>query len=227
MIRLGDGAEPETGKYAMSMWVAASGGQADALHRGTHRSGGRRSRPSAERAAASRPRPFRRTRRPNGSAASSAASSTSLSFQRPGADFAVREYGQLLILEVLRECMDGDTVPSGWLTLLGDKRLRPAVQNMHASPGASWSLDDLARASAMSRTAFAVRFREVAGMPPQAYLVRWRMVLAKRELRSEDTRLRELAHRLGYASESSFSSAFKRSVGEAPRSYRARMLSAG
>ncbi|WGP06511.1 AraC family transcriptional regulator [Bacillus subtilis] len=150
-----------------------------------------------------------------------------LALGRPGADFAVREYGQLLILEVLRECMDGDTVPSGWLTLLGDKRLRPAVQNMHASPGASWSLDDLARVSAMSRTAFAVRFREVAGMPPQAYLVRWRMVLAKRELRLEDTRLRELAHRLGYASESSFSSAFKRSVGEAPRSYRARMLSAG
>lgn len=60
-------------------------------------------------------------------------------------------------------------------------------------------------------------------MPPLTYLVRWRMLLAKRELRSPDSRMRQLAASLGYSSESSFSSAFKRSVGEAPHSYRSRI----
>ena len=143
---------------------------------------------------------------------------------RPGADFAVREYSQLLILDVLRAFSDQAAVPSGWLRLLGDERLRPALDLIHEHPETAWGLNDLARAAAMSRTAFAVRFRQVAGMPPLTYLVRWRMLLAKRELRSPDSRMRLLALKLGYSSESSFSSAFKRSVGESPHTYRTRIL---
>lgn len=143
---------------------------------------------------------------------------------RPGADFAVREYSQLLILDVLRAFADEVAVPSGWLRLLADERLRPALDLIHERPEVAWGLNDLARAAAMSRTAFAVRFREVAGMPPLTYLVRWRMLLAKRELRSADSRMRLLALKLGYSSESSFSSAFKRNVGESPHRYRTRML---
>ncbi|GEB24221.1 hypothetical protein BAU01nite_29540 [Brevibacterium aurantiacum] len=60
-------------------------------------------------------------------------------------------------------------------------------------------------------------------MPPLTYLVRWRILLAKRELRSPDSRMRQLAASLGYSSESSFNSAFERNVGESPHSYRSRM----
>lgn len=144
---------------------------------------------------------------------------------RPGADFAVREYSQLLILDVLRAFAAGLDVPPGWLNLLGDERLRPALDLIHQHPETPWGLDDLARAAAMSRTSFAVRFRDVAGMPPLTYLIRWRMLLAKRELRSADSRMRQLASSLGYSSESSFSSAFKRNVGESPHSYRSRVRS--
>ena len=141
----------------------------------------------------------------------------------PGAEFAVREYSQLLILDVLRAFAAGLDVPPGWLNLLGNERLRPALELIHQHPETAWGLDDLARAAAMSRTSFAVRCREVAGMPPLTYLVRWRMLLAKQELRSPDSRMRQLAASLGYSSESSFSSAFKRKVGESPHSYRSRM----
>lgn len=141
----------------------------------------------------------------------------------PGVDFAVREYSQLLILDVLRAFAAGLLVPPGWLNLLGDERLRPALDLMHQHPETAWGLADLARAAAMSRTSFAVRFRGAAGMPPLMYLLQWRMLLAKRELRSADSRMRQLASSLGYSSESSFSSAFKRNVGESPKSYRARV----
>lgn len=98
-------------------------------------------------------------------------------------------------------------------SLTGTRR-RPSV------PGRG--LEDLARAAAMSRTTFAERFRDVAGTPPQSYLLGWRMLLARRELRSGDARVRPLALQLGYSSESAFSTAFKREVGESPLHYRAR-----
>ncbi|HWC24104.1 MAG TPA: AraC family transcriptional regulator [Flexivirga sp.] len=140
-----------------------------------------------------------------------------------GSDFAIRQYGQLLLLEVLRGFMREADVPIGWLKVLADERLRPALTLIHEQPAKAWSLEDLARAAAMSRTAFAERFREVAGAPPLSYLINWRMLLAQRELRSADTRIRPLALQLGYSSESAFSTAFKRNVGESPQHYRSRV----
>ena len=148
--------------------------------------------------------------------------SEELSGQRMGWQFAVRQYGQLLLLDVLRAFVADAELPSGWLKLLADERLRPALTLIHASPARPWSLEDLARACAMSRTAFTERFREVAGVPPRTYLNNWRMLVAQRELRAGDTRIRALALQLGYSSESAFSTAFKRSVGESPLQYRAR-----
>lgn len=142
---------------------------------------------------------------------------------RPGSAFAIRQYGQLLLLEVLRAYVDQVELPPGWLRLLTDERLRPALGLMHADPGRPWGLDELARAAAMSRTSFAERFRAVAGMPPLTYLGRWRMLLAQRALRDGDVRVGALASELGYASESAFSTAFKREVGESPLHYRRRV----
>lgn len=145
---------------------------------------------------------------------------------RIGSAFAVRQYGQLLLLEVLRAYIDQAELPPGWLRLLTDERLRPALRLMHAEPGKPWGLEELARAAAMSRTSFAERFRTVAGMPPLAYLNRWRMLLAQRALRDGDVRVGALASELGYASESAFSTAFKREVGESPLRYRYRIRDA-
>jgi AraC-like DNA-binding protein len=140
---------------------------------------------------------------------------------RIGAAFALRQLGQLLLLEVLRAYIaQTPELPPGWLRVLTDERLRPAIQLMHAEPGKPWRLDELARTSAMSRTSFAERFRTVAGMPPLTYLNSWRMLLAQRALRDGDTRVGSLAFELGYTSESAFSNAFKREVGMSPMRYR-------
>lgn len=141
---------------------------------------------------------------------------------RVGAAFAVRQQGQLLLLEVLRAYIaQHDELPPGWLRLLTDDGLRPAVSLMHDEPGKPWRLEELARAAAMSRTSFAERFRTVAGVPPLTYLNNWRMQLARHALRDGDARVGPLAFRLGYTSESAFSNAFKREVGLSPLRYRA------
>jgi AraC-like DNA-binding protein len=142
---------------------------------------------------------------------------------RLGSAFAIRQHSQLLLLEVLRAYIDQAELPPGWLRVLTDERLRPALRAMHAEPGKSWGLEELARSAAMSRTSFAERFRTVAGVPPLTYLNRWRMLLAQRALRDNDVRVGSLAFDLGYASESAFSTAFKREVGESPLRYRHRV----
>jgi AraC-like DNA-binding protein len=142
---------------------------------------------------------------------------------RTGSAFAVRQYSQLLVLAVLRAYLAQTEVPPGWLRLLTDEDLRPALGLMHNQVGQPWGLDELASAAAMSRSSFARRFRAAAGVPPLTYLGRYRMLLAQRALRDTEVRVGSLAVELGYGSEAAFSTAFKREVGEAPLRYRRRI----
>ena len=91
---------------------------------------------------------------------------------------------------------------------------------MHRDPAERWTLESLGRQAAMSRTAFAERFREVVGETPLQYLTSWRMQNAKRLLAESRMTLARIAGRVGYESAASFSRAFKRTVGETPGGYR-------
>lgn len=126
-----------------------------------------------------------------------------------------------VFVQVLRVCLtDAGVLPADWLRALADERLAPALRLMHGDPSRPRQLEELARAAAMSRTTFALRFREAAGVPPLTYLLDWRMGLAARALREEETPVAALARSVGYTSESAFSNAFKHTVGIAPRRYR-------
>jgi AraC-like DNA-binding protein len=144
-----------------------------------------------------------------------------ISTPRPGSKFAADQHAQLVLVEVLRVILDaGDAPRAGWLRLLADTNLRPALTLMHQQPAHPWRLQELARAASMSRSTFAAQFRAVSGEPPLAYLHRWRIRLAQAALRDTDSTVAALAAELGYASESSFSHAFTRTVGKSPRRYR-------
>ncbi|MFF0139212.1 AraC family transcriptional regulator [Streptomyces sp. NPDC005227] len=140
---------------------------------------------------------------------------------RAGADFAADQLAQLVLVQVLRVCLDGTPgLPAGWLRGLADDGLAPSLRLMHADPARPWQLEELARAAAMSRTTFALRFKAAVGVPPLTYLLNWRMGLAARALREGGTPVAALAQQVGYTSESAFSNAFKRTTGVAPRRYR-------
>ena len=140
---------------------------------------------------------------------------------RAGAEFVSDHLAQLIFVQVLRICLaEAEELPAGWLRALADERLAPALRLMHGEPDRAWHLEDLARAAAMSRTGFALRFRQAVGVPPLTYLLNWRMNLAARALRTDGTPVAALARSVGYGSESAFSNAFKRAVGVSPRSYR-------
>lgn len=140
---------------------------------------------------------------------------------RPGAGHATAQHAQLLLLEVLRIGLKQDALAHpGWLRLLADGAVAPAVVLLHDDPARAWGLTELANAAGMSRSHFAHRFREAAGQAPVAYLAHWRVRLARQALRTSDATVATLATQLGYASESSFSHAFTRIAGVPPSRYR-------
>ena len=144
-----------------------------------------------------------------------------LAADRPGALLASAQLTQLILVQILRAHLAAAEPPAaGWLRALGDPRLAPALQLIHGDPGRAWQLAELARAAAMSRTMFALRFKAIAGVAPLTYLLRWRMRLAERALRDGSATVSALARSLGYSSDSAFSNAFKRATGVTPKRYR-------
>jgi AraC-like DNA-binding protein len=138
--------------------------------------------------------------------------------QRPGRDLVLTRLVEVLLVEALRMAPAGDS-PPGLLRGLADARLAPAIRHMHDNVARPWTVTQLARAAALSRSAFFERFTRTVGLPPMEYLLTWRMALAKDLLRKPDIPLIEVAQRVGYSSASSFSTAFKRQEGQSPSRY--------
>ncbi|MEO6677266.1 MAG: AraC family transcriptional regulator [Pseudomonas sp.] len=143
----------------------------------------------------------------------------------PGASVATAQLAHLMFIQILRAWLaTAEPLTAGWLHAVSDKRLAPALRLMHGEPGRAWQLDTLAKAAAMSRATFAAYFKTVAGIAPMAYLTQWRMRLAVRALRQDQTPVGVLAQSLGYASESAFSHAFKRVTGHSPKRFRGSVI---
>jgi len=137
---------------------------------------------------------------------------------RPARDVVVEHLLQVLLIEAFRSGTGTDAAP-GLLRGLADARVGPALRALHADPGRAWTVPHLADEAGLSRSAFFTRFNRVVGVPPRCYLLDWRMVLAKRLLRSGHHGIGEISDRLGYGSVSAFSTAFARRVGQSPRNY--------
>jgi AraC-like DNA-binding protein len=145
-----------------------------------------------------------------------------LAVEESRADRAAREVilarlMEVLFIEALRS--SGPHCPCGILRGLGDDRVAVAIRLIHEEPTQTWTVGSLAKAAAMSRSAFFDRFRRTVGMAPMEYLLHWRMVLAKQLLGRRDTPVAEIARRVGYGSASTFSVAFRRHVGVPPSLY--------
>jgi AraC-like DNA-binding protein len=129
---------------------------------------------------------------------------------------------ELLLGEVLRSHLA--TAPAadhGWVAALHDPVLNPALAALHAAPAKKWTVPDLARAAAVSRSQLDARFREMLGRSPIRYLTEWRMHLAEDLLATTDLGVAAVARRVGYDAEEAFSRAFKRAHGQSPATWRA------
>jgi AraC-like DNA-binding protein len=138
--------------------------------------------------------------------------------QRSGRELVLSRLVEVLLVESLR-LTQTPGAPAGLLRGLGDVRLAEAIRKIHADPARYWTMAQLAKEAALSRSAFFERFTRNVGMPPMEYLVGWRMALAKDLLRHRKIDIAEVAERVGYGSASTFSTAFSRYVGQPPGRY--------
>ena len=108
----------------------------------------------------------------------------------------------------------------GWLAGARDAPIGRALAAIHQQPGHFWSVVALAEIAGLSRSTFTERFTTAVGLSPARYLAHWRMHVAGAWLRHGRSTVADIAQRLGYESEASFSRAFKRLFGVPPGTLR-------
>ena len=109
---------------------------------------------------------------------------------------------------------------TGGLAGLRDDVVGPAIAQLHARPAHPWTLEELARTIASSRSVLAERFTRIVGVAPMLYLTRWRLQLAAERLARGSAKVAAIGAQVGYDSEAAFSRAFKRETGHSPGEWR-------
>jgi transcriptional regulator GlxA family with amidase domain len=138
--------------------------------------------------------------------------------QRPAREVVLARLLEVLLIEALRSTA-GTAASPGLVRGLADVRLAAAIRAMHREPTRAWTVAELAKEAALSRSTFFERFSRTVGLTPMEYMLAWRMVLAKDLLRRNEGGVAEIAERVGYSSASTFSVAFSRHVGRPPTQY--------
>jgi transcriptional regulator GlxA family with amidase domain len=143
--------------------------------------------------------------------------------ERLGAATVMTRLADIVIARVVRSWVESRSADAtGWLAAIRDPQIGLALAAFHRQPGEPWSVVSLAKRAHLSRSMFSERFTAVLGVSPARYVARWRMHLAGTWLRTERPSVAQVASRLGYESEASFSRAFKRATGAPPSALRRR-----
>ncbi len=140
--------------------------------------------------------------------------------QAPGSEVVATRLAEVLFIQVLRaHIASGPERNKGWLRAVFDPQMGTALSAIHDRVNTPWTVESLAEAAGMSRSAFAARFKELLGQTPLEYVTEWRMQKAMQLLQQRDKKLIDVARSVGYESDAAFSKAFKRVVGANPGEY--------
>ena len=140
---------------------------------------------------------------------------------RAGAGSVLTRLAELMFIEVLRRYLDDLPLgQTGWLAGLRDEVVSRVLTLIHGRPAHPWTLAELAREAASSRTSLAKRFALLVGQPPMQYLAQWRMQVAASLLTQSGAKVASIGTEVGYDSEAAFSRAFKKATGLAPGAWR-------
>jgi transcriptional regulator GlxA family with amidase domain len=144
-----------------------------------------------------------------------------LKVSRPGEQAIVTRMAEAFLLRAIRDyVLSSSNGHHGLPAVLRDGLIGRVLGLIHQCPERSWTVGALAKEANLSRSGFASRFKMRVGATPQGYLQRYRFSKAVHLLRTTDAKIYDIARRVGYDSESSFSKAFKRMMGKAPGAYR-------
>lgn len=116
--------------------------------------------------------------------------------------------------------IDNHSEHNNWLFALTHPELSNAFTAIHSQPEKNWTVESLAEVCFMSRSKFAKMFHSIVGEPPLSYLKQHRLRLACQQLRNGQMPIQQIAHKVGYTSETAFSQAFKKQFSMSPSQYK-------
>jgi len=109
-----------------------------------------------------------------------------------------------------------EATPTGGLP---PRRLQAVLELMEARLGEGVSLEDLAAEARLSPFHFARAFKKATGASPHQHLLQRRLERAKELLARPDSRIGDVAFRLGFSDQSHLTRLFRRHYGMTPRAY--------
>ena len=140
---------------------------------------------------------------------------------RPGSLSMLERLTEIVFIELLRhQVLAAGPAATGWLAALADPALGRCLASIHEDPERDWSVQDLAAASALSRSALTERFETMLETSPIRYLRDWRLCLASVALTTTGKTVADIAYDAGYGTEAAFSRAFSRTYGMPPAAWR-------
>ncbi|MGE4315211.1 cupin domain-containing protein [Acinetobacter sp.] len=139
---------------------------------------------------------------------------------QPGRDKILDHLVSILFIECVRDYIAQLQDSNNWLRALSHTELANALAAIHGKPEQAWTVESLAEQCCMSRSKFATLFSSIVGETPLAYLQQYRFRLASQHLREGQLSIQQIAHRVGYSSETAFSQTFKRLFELTPSQYR-------
>jgi len=140
--------------------------------------------------------------------------------RKMGGDLIALKMSEAILAQAIRSFIENGDADECALGAFSDKNLSQALNAFHKAPDERWTVETLANAAGMSRTGFAVQFQKQMQMAPMEYVTSWRMEIAKKILRKNNTSLTDAAESAGYASDSAFTRAFKKETGVTPAEFR-------
>ena len=126
---------------------------------------------------------------------------------------------QALIVHLLRHYSVFEPVFPRYEGGLAPYKLRQTIDYIQGNLDGNLSLQELAEEIDMSRSYFAVLFKQATGIPPHQYVNQQRIAKAK-QLLTERKAIAQIALECGFSSQSHLNKVFRKYVGTTPRKYR-------
>ncbi|MEM7304724.1 MAG: AraC family transcriptional regulator [Pseudomonadota bacterium] len=143
----------------------------------------------------------------------------------PGVHATLNRLTELFFVIILRQYLVNAKETKSFADAFSDTRILKVLEIVYEEPEKEWDVNSMAQIAAMSRSAFAARFKELLNESPMQHIKRWRMRNAYRWLRDERLTVNEAADRSGYNTEAAFAKAFKKEIGVSPGIVRKSKLS--
>ena len=114
----------------------------------------------------------------------------------------------------------GPKTPEEYAVNVKEHYIHQAVNFIEMNYSHSINIEDLASELNLNRKYMSKLFKEIVGVTPQNYLIRYRMERAAELMKNTSLSIGEIAQSVGYPDQLLFSRMFKKVMGAAPREHR-------